>query len=364
MNTSVHMTSPYIIMSAYAQPQTFSPTHSSLHFPLSSPPLHIPPSLQSLETPSSNGFIYARRGRTRQSDASTATSFDDSRRGSTSSMESLPVTRRTSQPAQEYKVSSLRSIQVSCLFLASGQPRSSETTLYPRPSTIKPFIAPPITVNVRTGARSTSRPSTIANKLCINDRFNVFFADRDPSVHVARFFRCRFRGRRRPRRHCVPGAIHQAIQAFFCTTSNLFCTGTAQTSRIDSSRYAHPTETTPATNHQTIKELHLVTRDSGPDSLARPRHSVARKTSGDSTQGYSASNVRSARTIHRRRSQDPQLYLGESEAISQYQHPRTSSTIPGITSLVARVFAVAFFVHVVPVLAALPRWDVARKFGG
>jgi hypothetical protein len=93
-------------MSAYAQPQALSPTHSSLHFPLSSPPLHIPPSLQSLESPSSNGFIYARRERMRQSDASSA-SFDDSRRGSTSSMDSLHVTRRTSQPAGEYKVSSL-----------------------------------------------------------------------------------------------------------------------------------------------------------------------------------------------------------------------------------------------------------------
>ncbi|GHJ85965.1 hypothetical protein NliqN6_2367 [Naganishia liquefaciens] len=90
-------------MSAYSQPQAFSPTHSSLHFPLTSPPLHIPPSLESLEHPSSSGFMFARRGRTRHSDASSST-LVDSRRGSTSSMESLALSRRISQSGHEYKL--------------------------------------------------------------------------------------------------------------------------------------------------------------------------------------------------------------------------------------------------------------------
>lgn len=113
MNTSIQTISPHVLMSSYAQPQAFSPTHSSLHFPLSSPPLHIPHSLQSLETPSSSGFMYARRGRTRHSDASSST-FESSRRELMSSMESLPaLSRRTSQPTQEYKVSKLHSSSAS-----------------------------------------------------------------------------------------------------------------------------------------------------------------------------------------------------------------------------------------------------------
>lgn len=44
MTTSFHV---LVLMSAYAQAQAFSPIHSSLHFPLTSPPLHIPPRLES-----------------------------------------------------------------------------------------------------------------------------------------------------------------------------------------------------------------------------------------------------------------------------------------------------------------------------
>lgn len=42
-------------MSAYAQ---HTPTHTPLHFQLSSPPLHIPLSLESLDSPTSKGFTY------------------------------------------------------------------------------------------------------------------------------------------------------------------------------------------------------------------------------------------------------------------------------------------------------------------
>ncbi|KAJ9098879.1 hypothetical protein QFC19_006217 [Naganishia cerealis] len=87
-------------MSAFAQPRNLTPTYSPLHFPLSSPPLHIPPSLQSLETPNSKGFTFGlvrhSRHRTRQSvgDEEHVThqqpADGESRRGSLSSVESLP----------------------------------------------------------------------------------------------------------------------------------------------------------------------------------------------------------------------------------------------------------------------------------
>jgi hypothetical protein len=83
-------TSPHILMSAYAQPTynaSASGSFSPLHFPLSSPPLHIPPSLQELDTPTSNGFRFGlvRRDRTRQSSYKGM-----ERRDSSASVETLP----------------------------------------------------------------------------------------------------------------------------------------------------------------------------------------------------------------------------------------------------------------------------------